>query len=146
MNKIVVNHKTVFINYLYFMLLEIQELDPQSKRLGGKTRIVNIYDNRIRRGCIWNDRTSRTKRVLEDINWNLVIKSQVLIARDINAYSLVWNFHYNQRENTFVLKEIIKEYSLSINNKSKHSTEILYEGILVPDLALTTTPFNLLTL
>ena len=44
-NKIVVDHKTNLINHPYFMLLEIQEMDPQSKKLGKKIRIVNAYDN-----------------------------------------------------------------------------------------------------
>lgn len=51
-DKIVVNYRTMFINYLYLMLLEIVELDPQLKRLGGKIHIVNIYGNRVRRGFI----------------------------------------------------------------------------------------------
>ena len=50
-NKIVVDHRTDFINHPYFMLLEIQEIDPRSKRLRKKTCVVNIYNNQIRRGC-----------------------------------------------------------------------------------------------
>lgn len=44
-DKIVVDYKIDLVNHLYFMLLEIQRLDPQSKRLGKKTWVVNTYDN-----------------------------------------------------------------------------------------------------
>ena len=49
--KIVVDHRTDLIDHPYFMLLEIQELDPRSKRPERKTRVVNVYDNRVGRGC-----------------------------------------------------------------------------------------------
>lgn len=67
-DKIVINHRTDLINHLYFMLLEIQELDPQSKRPGKKTRVVNVYDNRVERSCILDGGIARTRRALEDIN------------------------------------------------------------------------------
>ncbi len=86
-DKIVVDHRTDLINHPYFMLLEIQELDPRSKRLGRKTRVVNAYDNRVGRGCTWDGGTSPTSRALEDINWNPVIRGRVLIAGDMNAHS-----------------------------------------------------------
>lgn len=51
-NKIVVNHRTNFINHLYSILLEIQELNPQSKKYKKKTQIVNIYNNQNAKGNI----------------------------------------------------------------------------------------------
>lgn len=51
-NKIVVDHRTNLVNHLYFMLLEIWELDLRSKRPKRKTQVVNIYDNWIGRDCI----------------------------------------------------------------------------------------------
>lgn len=41
-NKIIVDLRTNLIYHLYFILLEICELDPQSKMLGQKTCDVNI--------------------------------------------------------------------------------------------------------
>ena len=96
-NKIVVDHRTNLINHHYVILLEIQELDSQSKKNGRKTRIVNAYDNQIGRSCIWYSKTSHTRRALKDINQNLVIQSQVLIAGDMNMHSLLWNHHCYQR-------------------------------------------------
>lgn len=45
MNRIMVDHKTDLINYPYFIFLKIRKLDPQFKKFGKKTQIVNIYDN-----------------------------------------------------------------------------------------------------
>ena len=87
--KIVVNHKMNLVNHPYFILLEIRELDLQSKRLGRKIRVVNVYDNWVRKGCTWNGGIYCIRRALENVNWKPVIQGQVLIARDINAHSPV---------------------------------------------------------
>ena len=50
-DKISVDHRTDLIHHRYFMLLQICKIDPQSKRPGRKTRIVNVYDNRVGKGC-----------------------------------------------------------------------------------------------
>lgn len=44
-DKIVVDNRTDFINQLNFILLEIQELDLQSKIPKKKIQIFNIYNN-----------------------------------------------------------------------------------------------------
>lgn len=49
-DKILVDHKTDLVKHPYFILLEIYELDLRSKKLGKKTQIVNVYDNRIGTG------------------------------------------------------------------------------------------------
>lgn len=41
-NKTIKDQKTKFINYLYFILLEIRNLDLQFKKPGKKTQVVNI--------------------------------------------------------------------------------------------------------
>lgn len=43
-DKIMVDHRTDLIHHLYFLLLEIRELD-QSKKPGRKTQMVNVYNN-----------------------------------------------------------------------------------------------------
>ncbi len=102
-DKIVVEHRTDLINHPYFMLLEIRELEQQSKTPGRKTRVVNIYDNRVGNGCTWNGGISHTIRALEDIKWELIIRGRVLMAGDINAHSPLWNPHYHRRQNATVL-------------------------------------------
>ncbi len=67
-DKVVVDHKTDLIDHPYFMLLEVREIDSRSKRPGRKTRVINVYDNRVGRGCTWDGGIGRTRRALEDIN------------------------------------------------------------------------------
>lgn len=86
-DKVVVDHRMDLIDHLYFMLLEVCKIDSQFKKPRRKTCVINVYDNRVGRRCIWNEGISRTRRALEDINWGAVIRGKVLIAGDINAYS-----------------------------------------------------------
>lgn len=44
-DKIVVEHRTDKINYPYFILLKIRELNQQLKRPGRKMQVLNIYQN-----------------------------------------------------------------------------------------------------
>ncbi len=66
-DKIVIEHRTDLINHPYVILLEIRELDSRSKKPGRKTRGVNVYDNRVGRGCTWEGGISCIRRALEDI-------------------------------------------------------------------------------
>ena len=138
--------KLFTINHPYFMLLEIRELDPRSKRPGRKTRVVNVYDNRVGRGCTWDGGIHRIRRALEDINWEPVIRGRVLIAGDINAHSPVWNPHCHRKQNASVLEELIDHFGLLINNEPGRSTRPISQGISVIDLALSTAELGPLTL
>ena len=53
-DKIMVDHRTNLIHHPYFMLLEICELDLESKKHGKKIQVVNIYNNEVERGCTWD--------------------------------------------------------------------------------------------
>lgn len=45
LDKIMMEHRTDLVNHPCFILLEIRELDWQSKRPGRKTRVINVYNN-----------------------------------------------------------------------------------------------------
>lgn len=95
-DKIIVEYITDFINHPYFMSLKICKLDAQSKNLGRKTRVINMYHNQVGirftgDGCICH-----IKKALEDINWKPIIRVRVLKAGKIKAHSSIWNFHCNK--------------------------------------------------
>lgn len=50
LDKIVIEHKTNLVNYFYFISLEIQDLNQQSKWPGKKTQLLNTYNKEIRQG------------------------------------------------------------------------------------------------
>ena len=89
LDKIAVEHRTDLVNHPYFILLEIRDLDQQSKRPGRKTRVLNAYDNRVGQGCTWTGNIPRVRRALEDIKWESIIRGRFLMAGDINAHSPV---------------------------------------------------------
>lgn len=47
LDKIILKHRTDLVTHPYFILLEIWNLDQQSKRLERKTQVFNIYDNQV---------------------------------------------------------------------------------------------------
>lgn len=69
----VVEHRTDLVNHPYFILLEIRDLDQQTKWPERKTRVLNVYDNRVGQGCTWMGNTPRVRRALEDIKWDSII-------------------------------------------------------------------------
>ena len=89
---------------------------------------------------------TRTRRALEDINWEPVIRGRVLIAGDINALSPVWNPHCYKRQNALVLEELIEKFDLLINNKPGRSTRPSSHNVSIIDLALSTAELGPLTL
>ena len=50
-DKLIMENKTDLVNHLYFILREIWELDQLSKKLGRKTRALNIYYNYVSCSC-----------------------------------------------------------------------------------------------
>ena len=145
-DKIVVDHRTDLLNHPYFMLLEIRELDPQSKRPGRKTRVVNVYDNRVGRGCTWDGGIHRTRRALKDVNWEPIIRGRVLVAGDVNAHSPVWNPHCHKRQNASILEGFIDQFGLLINIEPGRSTRPTSQVVSVIDLALSMVELGPLTL
>lgn len=93
MNKAVIDHRTDLVNHPYFMVFEMREIDLRSKKPGKKTRIVNVYNNRVGQGCTWEGENREVRQALEDVNWDRIFCGRVLFAGDINAHSPLWNPH-----------------------------------------------------
>ena len=58
-NRIIVENRSDLVNHPYFLTLDIREMDSQSKRLARRTRVVNVYDNRVGQGSTWEGDTPR---------------------------------------------------------------------------------------
>ena len=46
-NIIIVENWTDLISHLYYICLKIEDIDGKTKRLLRKTRVINLYDNKI---------------------------------------------------------------------------------------------------
>ena len=58
------------------------------------------------------------------------------MAGDINTHSPIWNPHCQRKQNNTILKDLIEQFGLFINNKPGRSTCLSNKEVLVIDLAL----------
>ncbi len=52
LNKIVIENRINVVNHLYCIVLDIKKLNLVIRKFLRKTRVVNLYDNKISNGCI----------------------------------------------------------------------------------------------
>ena len=50
LDRVIIDNQTDLINYLYCLYLDIQEFNPKFGKSPRKTRIVNLYDNKVDQG------------------------------------------------------------------------------------------------
>lgn len=50
LNKTIIRNLTDFVNYFYYIILDITKLETILGRYKRKTKVVNIYDNKVREG------------------------------------------------------------------------------------------------
>lgn len=126
------------------MVLDIKELHPQSGKSLRKTRVVNLYDNKVGRGQLWEGSTTSVRRVIQDISWRAFIRGRVLIVGDMNAHSPIWNPRCYQKQNAGPLEELIETYKHLVNNDTDFPTRLASRGVSIIDLALITPDLGLL--
>lgn len=137
-NKIIVENRTDLVDHPYFVALDIRDIDRQSNKPTRRTRVINIYDNRVGQGCTWVGYTPQNRRAMEDILWDRIIRGRVLLLGDMNAHSPLWNPHCQRRINAKPLEELIEKFHLLINNESGRATRPASRGVSIIDLSLST--------
>ena len=90
-NTIIVENRTDLISHPYCICLDIKEIDGQTEKRLRKTKVINLYDKKIGRGQLWKRSFPIPRRAIQDTCWRLVILGKVLMVRDMNAYSPIWN-------------------------------------------------------
>ena len=143
-NTIIVENQTDLISHPYCICLDIKEIDGQTERRLRKTRVINLYDNKIGRGQLWEGSSPTPRRAIQDICWRSIIRGRVLIVGDMNAHSPIWNPHCHQRQNAGPLEELIETYELLVNNNTDFPTRPGSRGMSIIDLALTSPGLGLL--
>ena len=137
LHRVIIDNRTDLISHPYCSVLDIKELHSVSRKVMRKTRVVNLYDNKVGKGQVWERPSPRLRRAMQDISWSQVIRGRLLIVGDINAYSPIWNPRCRQRVNAGPLEELIEKYELIINNDTYLPTRPSSPGISIIDLALT---------
>lgn len=87
LNRVFIENRADLISHPYCSVLNIKELHPISGKALRRTRIVNIYDNKVGRRQLWEGSSATVRRAIEDVSWRQIIKGQVLIVGDMNAHS-----------------------------------------------------------
>ena len=100
-------------------------------------KALNLYDNKVGRGQIWEGPSPILRRAIQDISWRQIIRGRVLIVGDVNAHSPMWNPHCRQKVNAGPLEELLESYELIVNNDTDFPTRPSSPGISIIDLALT---------
>ena len=136
LNKVVINNWTNVVSYLYYSVFDIKELHSWSKRVLRKTRVVNLYDNKVGRRQIWERSSPIVQGTIQDMSWKQIIKSRVLIVGDINTHSSIWNPYCRQNVNVWLYKELIEGYQLIINNNTNFPIQPSSSGMSIIDITL----------
>ncbi len=58
LNKIIIENRTDWVSHPYCIVLDIKERSPGSEKYCRRTRVVNLYDNKIGNGCVWQGSSS----------------------------------------------------------------------------------------
>ena len=59
LSKVVIENRTELVSHPYCMVLDIRELHPQSGKPLRRTRVINLYDNKVGKGSYGTDLVQR---------------------------------------------------------------------------------------
>ena len=115
--KTIIEARTDLINHPYAQALDIWDLHRKTRAKKRRTRLINVYDNRIGLGTCYKGTCNRSRRAIEDINWDSTIQGRVVLLGDFNAHSPVWNPLISTRKEAGPLEQIIEDHGLILNNE-----------------------------
>lgn len=137
LNKTIVENRTDLVSHPYAIVLDITEREVRAKGQKRRTRIVNVYDNKLGRGQTWGGSDPRLRRAIQDISWEQILKGRVLVLGNMNAHSPMWNPHCQTRKNSGPLEALIDRFELIVNKNPDYATRpISHGGVSIIDLAL----------
>ena len=58
LNKVIIENRINLASHPYCIVLDIKELNPVSRNYSRRIRVVNLYDNKIGNGCVWQGSSS----------------------------------------------------------------------------------------
>ena len=67
LNRVIVENRTDLVSHPYCIVLDIRELHPQSRRCLRRTRVVNLYDNKVGKDQPWQGPNASVRRAIQDI-------------------------------------------------------------------------------
>ena len=147
MAQLIIEARTDLLNHPYALVLDIWDIQPVTKTKKRRTRLINVYDNRIGLGTCYKGDAERTWRAIEDIQWQPLLRGRAVLLGDFNAQSPLWDPFITQRKEAGPLETIIEDFDLILNNEQGAITRPgnKKKGSII-DLTFTTTDLGLLDL
>src|SRR5271156_5828740 len=137
--QLIIEARTDLIDHPYALAIDIWDLQQNTRAKKRRTRLINIYDNRIGLGTCYKGDAHRSWRAIEDITWNTLLRGRVVLLGDFNAHSPAWNPLISQRKDAGPLEQLIEDYNLILNNEPGAITRPGKEnGGSIIDLTFTT--------
>jgi hypothetical protein len=115
--KMVIEVRSDLINHPYIQAIDIWDLHAETKSKIRRTRLINVYDNVIGPGSCWQGPFNYSRRAIEDIAWNTVIRGRVILLGDFNAHSPEWNPRETASRGAGPLETVVEDYNLILNNQ-----------------------------
>ena len=115
--QLIIEARTVLIDHPYALAIDIWDLQQDTRTRKRRTRLINIYDNRIGLGTCYQSDANRSWRAIEDITWNTLLRGRAVLLGDFNAHSPAWNPLISRRIDAGPLEQLIKDYNLILNNE-----------------------------
>ena len=113
--RIMAETRSDLVDHPYIQVVDVWELDIHKKKKR-RTRLVNIYDNWVGRGQLWQGEAEEKRRAIQDVDWETVIEGRTILMGDFNAHSIYWNPECRRRERAETLEALIDKYELIVNN------------------------------
>lgn len=136
--RLMAETRSDLVDHPYIQVVDVWELDIHKKKKR-RTRIVNVYDNWVGRGQLWQGEAEEKRRAIQDVDWEKVIEGRTVLVGDFNAHSVYWNPDCTRRERAEDLEALIDKYELIVNNDTAVPTRPKNTaGHSIIDLTITT--------
>lgn len=130
-----IEHRTDLVNSTHAQCLDVWERHKGQKTQ--RTRLVNVYDQRIR------PEQGAAFRAISKLSWSHIITRRTILAGDFNARSPRWDPYTRRPTNCNELLELIEKFQLILNNTEEPTREE-NESRSVIDLTFSTPEIGLL--
>ena len=67
LNKVVIKNRTDLVSLSYCIVVDIRESHLVFRKYARRTRVVNLYDNKIGEGYLWQGLSLTIKQAIQDI-------------------------------------------------------------------------------
>ena len=68
LHRVVIDNWTDLVSHPYCSVLDIKELHSLTRKVVRKTRVVNLYDQKVGKGQVWEVSSPRLWRAIQDIS------------------------------------------------------------------------------